>query len=92
MNIFSQVNKRESVLSANPQGTALAFSHVPSQIQKLNQKENELLTKIENEIFRRQQFNQLNQTFSPPWNGKVGGDSLMGPFSSLTASSTAKQR
>lgn len=53
-NIYSQVNKRESVLSANAHGTALAFSQVSQQIQKLQLKENELLTKIENEIIRRQ--------------------------------------
>ena len=54
MDIFASVSKRESVLSSNAQGTALAFSQVPSQLNKIHKKENDLLAKIENEIKRRQ--------------------------------------
>jgi hypothetical protein len=81
LEIFNSVNKRETVLSSNSHGTALAFSGMPNQVNRIGYKENALLSKIENELLRRHQINQ-NQvvlTMSPPWTSKAA--EIMGPFS-----------
>ena len=52
----------------------------------MHQKENDLLQKIENELVRRQQNQQMASTLSPSWNGKMAEI-----FSGFTSNSAAAQ-
>ena len=68
--IFSAVNRRESVLSGSSVGSQLNSNNIAiSQLQKLQQHDNNLLQKIEAEILRRQQL--ASAASSPAWAGKV---------------------
>ena len=70
MEIFSAVHRRESVLSGSSVNSQLNPSTVAiSQLQKLQQQDNNLLQKIEAEILRRQQL--ASAASSPAWAGNV---------------------